>query len=529
VSDAGTSLSPNVFNNSSNHSWTFIGTSQFGNGLNDAFNNTGTVFTTDPNAPSTKDVTVLAGLESFNNGSSTKTGTIDLQDGFTGDVTTLSPTNGGTLNFKGIPGRSFLAVDSFLGTPTNSSSDELVIQGNVSGSTGIKVNNVNPGFGSYNPGINVVSASGSLSPGNFYLAGGPIDTGMFTYDLYLGGPNQWVLASAPNHVFFELPTLTSAAQSMWHDAAGVWLDRTADLRESLEHPCAYEPIKGSTATCTKPTQGAWVKALGATESRSTDHAFSLFNTTQITNTDYEQHGGGVVAGYDVVRSNGDGPGLWLAGVMGGYLRSAVDFGHSQTSADFEGGSVGGYVTYLQGPWFLDAKILANLGTVDYAGAFAVKDSANVRSIGGVLDTGYRIEQGNYFIEPGATLAYVNTSIDDLAVYGTTVNFANGNSLRGRVGVRLGTTVLKESAKYEPFVGLSGWYEFLGDNTADVTSGGYRLQATDNLSGVLGDVTGGVNIYSLAGDGLSGFIKGDFQFGKDDYVSYGGTFGLRVDW
>src|SRR6185437_997200 len=123
---------------------------------------------------SNNDITELAGVETFNNGGSVKSGTIDLQDGFTGDVFTLSPTSGGTLAFNGEAGNSFLKVDSFLGTPSDSSSDTLVINGNVAGSTGIQVNNVNAGFGGYNPtGIDVVNATGSLSPENFYLAGGP--------------------------------------------------------------------------------------------------------------------------------------------------------------------------------------------------------------------------------------------------------------------------------------------------------------------------------------------------------------------
>ena len=232
LSDAGAS-SGNVFNNTSNHSWHFTGTSQLGNGLADVHNNTGTIYTTDPNDPSNNDITELAGVETFNNGSSIKSGTINLQDGFTGDVFTLSPTSGGTLAFNGEAGNSFLKVDSFLGTPSDSSSDTLVINGNVTGSTGIQVNNVNAGFGGYNPtGIDVVNATGSLSPENFFLAGGPIDTGLFNYNLYLNGANEWVLASSPNQTFFELPSLTSAAQSMWHNAAGIWLDRTADLRAS---------------------------------------------------------------------------------------------------------------------------------------------------------------------------------------------------------------------------------------------------------------------------------------------------------
>lgn len=530
LSAAGDTSTPNTFNNSSNNSWHVTGTSELGNGLADAFNNTGTIFTTDPANPAFDNVTVLAGVERFDNGASGATGTIDLQDGHTGDVFMLSPTSGGSLTFNGAPGRSVLKVDSFLGTVPGSSSDALVIDGNVTGATAIQVNNVNAGFGSFNPtGIDVVSATGSLPPSSFYLAGGPIDTGMFTYDLYRKGPDEWVLASAPNHAFFELPSLTSAAQSIWHNAAGAWLDRTADLRTALEGTCEIGSLKDPRASCERPTSGAWVKVLGSSESRSRDHSFTVLNTTQKSSVDSQLEGGGVIGGYDLIRSRDDGAGIWLAGVMGGYLRSNLDFDTSTTGAKFEGGAIGGYLTYLSGGWFLDGQVLANIGNVDYSGSFSEKDHANVTSIGGVLDTGYRMAYGTTFIEPGATLSYVNSDIDDLALYGTTVNFSNGDSLRGRIGVRLGTTIVNERAKYEPFIGLSGLYEFLGDNKAGVSSGGYELQTTDNLTGALGEVSGGINVFSLAGDGLSAFAKGGVQFGKDDYVGYGGTLGVRVDW
>jgi putative surface-exposed virulence protein len=219
----------------------------------------------------------------------------------------------------------------------------------------------------------------------------------------------------------------------------------------------------------------------------------------------------------------------MAGVMGGYLKSNVDFKNSTTSADLESGMVGGYLTYLRGGWFVDGKVVASLGDVDYSGSHAVKDNANVTSIGGVLDTGYRRNYGTTFIEPGATLAYVNTGIDDLSIYGTSVNFSSGESLRGRLGFRFGTTIQKEQAKYEPFVGVSAWYEFLGDNNADVTSGSYVLRASDDVSGAIGEVSGGVNIFSLAGDNFSGFVKGNVEFGNDDLVGYGGTVGVRIGW
>jgi outer membrane autotransporter protein len=84
-------------------------------------------------------------------------------------------------------------------------------------------------------------------------------------------------------------------------------------------------------------------------------------------------------------------------------------------------------------------------------------------------------------------------------------------------------------KYEPFIGVSALYEFLGDNSASVASGGYVLKATDDISGVLGQVTAGINAFSLADDGLSGFIKGNVEFGEHDYIGYGGTVGVRLDW
>ena len=43
------------------------------------------------------------------------------------------------------------------------------------------------------------------------------------------------------------------------------------------------------------------------------------------------------------------------------------------------------------------------------------------------------------------------------------------------------------------------------------------------------MTGGVNIFILAGDNFSGFIKGNVEFGNDDLVGYGGTVGVRIGW
>jgi hypothetical protein len=43
------------------------------------------------------------------------------------------------------------------------------------------------------------------------------------------------------------------------------------------------------------------------------------------------------------------------------------------------------------------------------------------------------------------------------------------------------------------------------------------------------VTGGLNVFSLAGDGLSAFVKGNLQFGEDDMIGYAGNAGVRINW
>src|SRR5690606_23533740 len=161
--------------------------------------------------------------------------------------------------------------------------------------------------------------------------------------------------------------------------------------------------------------------------------------------------------------------------------STQDFKRSTTNVDMEGALVGAYATYLQDGLFVDAQIAANIGEVRYSSAapgLVAKDSADLRSIGGVIDVGYRMPLGSAstFIEPGATLAYVNSNIDDVTIFGTKVDFTDGDSLRGRLGVRLGTSMIAGTHKIEPFVGASAWYEFKGENEITAKSNGYELAA-----------------------------------------------------
>lgn len=539
LSSAGDSQSYNVVNNYSDDSWTFTGTSEYGGGLSDEFNNTGTTHTTDPDDASANDSTTLAGLEAFNNGDADNDGVLTMQDGYTGDVTTITPTDGGVLLYSGYEGDGFLDVDGFLGSPATSASDLLVINGDVAGATGVNLADLNSGFGAYDPtGTVVVDVNGETGAGDFFLVGGPVDKGLFQYDLALNPDNEWVLASAPSQHFFELPSLVSATQAMWQNSAGVWLDRTADLRSAFSASCdggVSGGLKDSPSVCSPSvTPGAWAKVIGTTVSTNQNHQAAIFDNAYDYKIETRQRGYGVVAGFDFGRDvqAANGPAAWMFGLMAGYLKSDLDFDSSSTNAGFEGALVGGYASYISGGWFLDAKIVANIGDMDYsvyAMGTGVKDSANFTSIGGVLDTGYRFNSGATFIEPGATLSYVSTDLDRLSVFDSTVDFGNDDSFRGRLGVRIGSVVNTERYKLEPFIGLSAWYEFLGDNTADVVSGGYVISAENDTGGATAEISGGVNLFSLTDKGLSAFFKGNIELGENDLVGFGGNGGLRYNW
>lgn len=507
-----------------------------GNG--DAVNNSGVI--------NVAGIATFFGLDNFNNAG----GTLSMLNGGITDVTAT------TGNFNGGAG-STLAIDAELNGP-GFNADLLLVGGDTTGTTGVVVNDLLAASpGTFNPeGVIFGLVGGNTAPGHFFSANGPIDKGLFSYDVFLNpdhpnvaadapllaaayGTDAWVLASTPDQTFFELPSIITAAQDLWHTSAGVWLDRTADLRSVLAGQCtadsAYKgSIKDAPTTCTaNVTPGVWAKVLGQGTERERSASFTLHNRTFDYNIDTKQQTYGVMAGVDFGHQTHtpEGRGAWMFGVMAGYVGSNLDF-NSTTDVDFQTGVVGGYMTYLNGGWFVDAKIVANLGTMEYsnsAGALSTRDKSDVTSIGGVIETGYRMNSGWGFVEPGAALAYVNSNIDNALLYGTPVSFGNGDSLRGRLGLRMGTSYIADNYRMEPFIGAGVWYEFEGQNSVSATSGGFQLTAIDNIEGAIGEITGGVNVISLGGDGVSGFVKGNVQFGENDLLGYGGQAGVRVNW
>ena len=484
----------------------------------------------------------FSGLARFENA-----GLVTMGNGRAGDTIVLSDAAPGGASFAVLNGGR-LAVDVSLGGP-NPTADKLVVDGAIVGpgtNTIVIRGTSQSGPASFAPVIPVVIVDfdpnkvhpGVSSPTNaFVVAPGSGDLGFFSLNVVLDTANEdWVLASRPDASILELPSIVSAAQSLWHTSTGAWLERTADLRGPRGGECSGGIKDDDPVACPGGRLGAWAKAFGKRLERSQDTQTAALDQQTTSDIRYGQNSYGFVGGFDGAVGDRSpwGGGGWVVGVMAGSTNSSVAFHNSRTRVDLEGGLIGGYATYLNGGLFLSAMLAANVGEIDYNGggpeALQGSGSARFRSAGATLDTGYRMPFApGFFLEPGATLAYVNTHIDDLKVFGHTVNFGDGESLRGRLGVRVGTTLVGGGLKYEPFLGASAWYEFLGDNRASLVSNGVLFSAADDTGGLIGEVSAGVNVFSLGTSGVSGFAKGNFQWGEKDYHSLGGEVGVRIQW
>ncbi|MFG1379204.1 hypothetical protein [Xanthobacter autotrophicus] len=571
IGRVGLTHNADVFNNYSSNTWVTVGNNYFGAGY-DQVNNPGRVVTALQG--SVAETTSFNDLELFNNGDAAYLGAglLDLRDEAPGqiawngarDVTYVSGVFNGT-------GNSTVGLDTFVGAAGSTSDilqvggldqDGFAIAGLVTtGQTALLINDVNTGPGAWNlAGIKVVdvvdpagvtygkntfgeTASFVISSASAnYSAkfGGVIDKGLFFYDLLVIGNDQYLIGM-PDQEVFELPKLVTGAQAIWHETTGVWLDRQADLRTYLQGTTTTlvtkEGVKTVSGAPGSVTPGIWGKAIGSWGSRDSSDNYSAYGRTYGFDTGYNQNIYGFMAGADFGKEGVFGPNdAVVFGVLGGYVTSDLSFDSSPTSANYSGGTVGVYATYINNNWFLDALFKADLLSMDYdaptlVGSGYFGQSTDANNLGFVVDTGYRFYKWGTsgFVDGLATLSYVNTNISNLTlVPGTLVDFGNNDSLRGSIGARVGANAY-DAATYRVEASLTGrlWYEFLGDNAVTIYNPGTPFNTVDNFDGLFGEVGVGMNVFAKD-SGWNGFTNADVKFG-DSYVAGSAKGGVRYQW
>jgi Autotransporter beta-domain/Autochaperone Domain Type 1 len=478
------------------------------------------------------ETTRFVNLERFEN-----RGLISLVDNKPGDSFTISNTPGGTdLKFAAGPG-STLAVDAFLGGP-GSRSDTFTVEGDVSGVTTVQVNNTSFGPGVFNSqGIPVVFVSGETPNPNAFQLDQSIDTGFFNYDLFFTptGSGFWELRSFAGPGAFLLPQLVTAAQDIWHQSASTWFDRTADLRVLMaggSAPTAYDP-GGKSLDAAGPyplTPAVWARGSGGwldrdgtqrTTAYGRDYSFDM--DRDLETIDFQV---GVDMGKRDVLTGGD---ALVFGLLGGFVHGDLDYDALARAFNFDGGQVGAYATYLNGGLFVDTLLNVHLYSLD-TNTLGFPDSLDANAVGLRTDTGYRFGSfsGGPFIEPLATIEVMWADIDGFSLGGNTVSFGDDANVRGRLGLRAGTTTEAwDGTLMEPFVIGSLWGNLTDDNSATLVSTGRTFRFEDQLQDVWGEVSAGVNFFNFS-QTTAVFAKVDVTFG-DDLTGVGGKAGMRVNW
>ena len=532
----------NLFDNQSGGTFEARSTSDFGPG-NDLFVNAGIVHT-DP-------ITQFINLEEFDN-----SGLISMVNANPHDVFEIAQTLGGTgLTFSATKG-STLAVDAELGPP-GSTADQFVIDGTVTGKTKLDVANTLHNGGAPNTvGIPVVFVNTPVTSKEFYLPH-PVDAGLFDYNLFFepGTPvSFWDLKSGIGAGAFVLPQLVTATQDIWHTTSASWFDRTSDLRTALyghggmaAGPAQLGPLGTQPSYVAPPSDvapaaeyagtglsvpypGLWARGSFAGLNRE-DTARTAFDTANLNRDqsvgDFE---GGLDFGARDLLARGD---ALIFGVLGGFVTSELNYDSFSLNRkfDIQGGQVGGYATYIRGGLFVDTLVKDDILNINSNVSYGTPDSLSANNIGVRTDAGYRFGAfagEGFFFEPLGTIAWVNSQIDDYTLGANHVNFEDGNSVRGRLGLRLGTSVQWGELTFEPFVIGSVWHEFEDGNKAILTStGAVTFNLVDRLHGTWGEVSAGANLFNV-GAGASGFAKVDVAIG-DDFSSVGGQVGMRVKW
>ena len=222
--------------------------------------------------------------------------------------------------------------------------------------------------------------------------------------------------------------------------------------------------------------------------------------------------------------------ILVFGALGGFVHGDLNYKNILRQFDLSGGQVGGYATYLNGGLFVDTLLNVHFLDIDTP-VLGFPGSLDATTLGLRTDAGYRFGSftGGAFIEPLATLAVTWADIDGFSLGGNAVSFDDDANVRGRLGLRAGTTMQAwTGVVVEPFVIGSVWGNLSGDtNDATLVSTGTAFNLQDRLDDVWGDVSAGVNFFNFT-TGTTVFAKLDVTFG-DDLSGIGGKAGMRVAW
>ncbi|ESZ15743.1 phosphomannomutase [Mesorhizobium sp. L2C085B000] len=493
----------------------------------------------------------LCGIVNVNAGGRLQgTGTVCDTNNFAGGVIAAgNPGVPGTLTVAGnyVGNGGVLEIETVLGGDA-SPTDKLVVTGNTSGATDLKVVNLGGGGAQTVEGIKVVDIGGT-SAGTFSLLGDyvfqgdqAVVGGAYAYRLYKNGVStpadgDWYLRSALVNGDPDPQPLYSPGVPLYEAYEGV-LQAFNELGTMQQRIGNRSWGEGATP------QGADLPGQGSVDGKAiwarieAAHA-EIKPETSTSGTNYDVTTWKLQAGVDGLLHESDA-GTLIGGITAHYGTASSDvssiFGAGSIAAT--GYGVGSTLTWFgSGGFYVDAQAEATWYDSDIRSATlgtTLADGNNGFGYGLSVETGQKIAlNGNWSLTPQAQLAYSSVDFDTFTdPFGAVVSPGSSNSLVGRLGL---------SADYEDqwvddagqvsrthIYGLGNlYYDFLDGNDVDVS--GTKLvsenQALWGGVGLGGSLSWADGRYAVFGEGTARTSLKDFG----DSHALGAKLGFAVKW
>ncbi len=223
----------------------------------------------------------------------------------------------------------------------------------------------------------------------------------------------------------------------------------------------------------------------------------------------------------------------MFGALAGYLTSDLDFRNSPNSFQYKGATVGLYGTYINGGFYADVLLKADLLDMKWKaptlnGSSTREPRAQTRTPtapGWIWATVTRSRRR------GSSNPQRHCRMRRRISTRWRSPAATSGSTGSRCAARLACawTGFQMSATTQLEASLTGrvWNEFDGDNRAAIVNAGPTFFATDKFDGAYGEVVGLLNVFN-AGSGWSGFANLGVKF-NGDFTTTTAKAGLRYVW
>jgi outer membrane autotransporter protein len=379
--------------------------------------------------------------------------TLDLA-GHDQSVAALS--NAGTVSLRGTTAGTTLSVSGnyvgnggtlVIGAARGGSgieADRLVVGGNVSGSTTLKVvNEGGLGTATAGNGVEVVAVTGTSSADAFALPESHISAGAYQYYLYKGDVNgagdNWFLRSY----------LPGSSSPVYRQEVSLYSALPAQISQAdLLMLGDYHQREGDSAAIGGGS-GLWVRAINADMDIRQSGTVAPSSSLRLN---------GLQIGADLWRR-----GNWRAGAYVGYL-----YGHAQVSGTtvggngtvgrntLDGGFLGGYGTYLAANgWYADMVLQGAWHAVTLDSADNGSSATSSPALSASIELGRPITVGNWQIEPQVQAVRQWLHAENSRISGdTTVSRHAAGVWLARVGLRFTTRYRSPFGRLQPYAGIN---------------------------------------------------------------------------